>query len=759
MKRKSILLVLLAVMQHTMSQNTFKFQDLETTWSVIENNFNNEAKFLHQLTLVNKGKSELPNSGWSIYFNFGRKTLECRGDFKVEHINGDLFKLLPTSKFKGIKPGEKYVFEMVAELWAINNSDAPAGLYGVWDKTPRLAENIQAPKVLPFVNEKQLKRTTDDKLVAISPSLIFSQNKFISLLKDDDIPLIIPRPVDEKRLPGLTDIDGNILIVSDNNLKEQAQYLAQMLSDVLDKKISVSNSNPNNAKSIQLSVDAKISQNPEAYQLKIKDNIQLTGAGIEGLFYAIQSFRALLPVNSFALKQKKISLPNIEVIDEPRFAYRGVHLDVGRNFQSMATVLKFLDLMAFYKLNKFHFHVTEDEGWRIEIPSLPELTEIGSKRGHTIDEKNHLMPSFGSGANPVGSNGSGFYTKDDFVKILRYAKMRNIEVIPEIDIPGHSRAAIVAMKARYERLKDKDPESAKRFMIFDPNDKSEYMSVQMWKDNVMCMCHDAPFNFFETVLADIKKMYDEAGAPLTTIHTGGDEVPNGVWEKSPICIKFMQEGKEIKNLDEIHEYYLERVHKILSKYGLKTAGWEEIALRKTKLNGNITHIPSGKFTNHDFVPYVWNNVWGWGQEDFAYKLANLGYKTVLANATNLYFDLAYNRSPDEPGYYWAGFCDIDKPFAFHPFDYFKSAFEDRMGNAVDKSIFTHKEKLTDFGKSNIIGIQGQLWSENIKGQDLLEYFAMPKLIGLAERAWSPMPSWSEENNEEKFLSAYQQDFN
>ena len=139
------------------------------------------------------------------------------------------------------------------------------------------------------------------------------------------------------------------------------------------------------------------------------------------------------------------------------FRYRGVHLDVARNFQSKATVKKLLDLMAFYKLNRLHWHLTDDEGWRIEIRALPELTDVGARRGHTLDEANHLVPSHGSGpfADDATSPGNGFYSQDDFVEILQYAHARHITVIPELDFPGHARAAIKAMEARHRRLMER----------------------------------------------------------------------------------------------------------------------------------------------------------------------------------------------------------------------------------------------------------------------------------------------------------------
>ena len=157
---------------------------------------------------------------------------------------------------------------------------------------------------------------------------------------------------------------------------------------------------------------------------------------------------ALLPIESYKERGKSIALPAVHIVDAPRFHYRGQHLDVARNFQSKESVEKLIDLMAFYKLNYLHLHLTDDEGWRIEIKQLPELTAVGGRRGHTLDEANWLQPSQGSGPDPKAAPGSGFYTQRDFIEILRYARERHIKVIPEIDLPGHARAAIKSMQSR-----------------------------------------------------------------------------------------------------------------------------------------------------------------------------------------------------------------------------------------------------------------------------------------------------------------------
>jgi hexosaminidase len=236
-------------------------------------------------------------------------------------------------------------------------------------------------------------------------------------------------------------------------------------------------------------------------------------------------------------------------------------------------------------------------------------------------------------------------------------------------------------------------------------------------------------------------MYRDAGVSLTTVHIGGDEVPPGVWEKSPAAQALIAERSELASTDDLWAYYVRRVAAILKARDIHLAGWEEIGMHPVRRDGAVSWQPNREFAGERFQLYVWNNVLGWGAEDLAYRLANLGYPVVLVPVSNLYFDLAYEKDFYEPGYYWGGFVDVDQPFSFAPFDYLKTAWQDRMGNRIDPAQFAAKERLTDRARANIVGIQGALWAENLKSRELLEYMAFPKLLALAERAWAPAPDW------------------
>ncbi|MNE09993.1 Chitobiase precursor [compost metagenome] len=283
--------------------------------------------------------------------------------------------------------------------------------------------------------------------------------------------------------------------------------------------------------------------------------------------------------------------------------------------------------------------------------------------------------------------------------------------------------------------------------------------MQNWSDNVIDVALPSTYTFLETVVDDLVKMYAEAGAPLQTIHFGGDEVPRGVWEKSPAVLALMKQNESVKSIDDLWYYYFDRINSLLKQRNLYLSGWEEIGMRKVRTEAGMYYIANPDFANENFHTDVWNNVPGTGNEDLAYRLANAGYKVVLTCVTNFYLDLAYNKNFDEIGQNWGGYVDINKPFDFIPFDYLKNMKEDDRGNPLNRAIIKGKVPLTETGKQNIIGIQAPLWSEVIKSKERFEYLLFPKLLGVAERAWSKDPEWATENDAPKAEQLYNQAWN
>jgi hexosaminidase len=283
------------------------------------------------------------------------------------------------------------------------------------------------------------------------------------------------------------------------------------------------------------------------------------------------------------------------------------------------------------------------------------------------------------------------------------------------------------MERRYRNLADSDPASASRYRLIDPDDESVHRSVQGYTDNFLNPCLDSTYAFLGAVVAGIEARYDAVGARLVAIHGGGDELPglasNTWWQGSPACAANADTAGMTD--PQLFDRFFTRWHQIITATGADMTGWDDIIHGGLALEG--------------FIPMPWSNVWGWGREDDAYRYANQGYRVILSHATNLYMDLAYGKDPDEPGYYWANFVDVKQTFEYRPFDIFANATHDRMGAPIDPATWDAMERLTAEGKANILGMHGLLWGENLKTPELLEYFAFPKLLGIAERAWNPEP--------------------
>lgn len=745
MKQLRILSLLLFVcVLASCSQQRPKGSDISLTWGLVGNYYEGDL-FLSQLQLKNNGSSALDNKNWSLYFNFCRKYNQDKlpKEITIEHVNGDLFVMKPTKDFKALQPGDSIKFDLYGGYWTLNESDAPAGFFFVFDngKGETTTEEAGTLTVLPFLTEKQLNRSATDKVVCETEAVSYQRDSALTLLPLNAVCPITPTPASYTLGKDSLVIDGSFVIAADAAFASSAEFLQTKWEKILGTKPTTKElDKTSSAQQVSLVKDAALQG--EAYELIVSatKGITIKAGTDDGAFYGVQSLLALNPLHA----SKSWKITEITVKDKPRFAFRGQSVDVGRNFQSKETILKVLEAMSAYKLNKFQFHLTDDEGWRLEIKELPELTEVGSRRGFSTDEKNMLLPSFGSGAFPDKNSGSGHYTRAEFIEILKFAKAHHIEVIPEVDFPGHSRAAIKSMLVRYNRLKAEGKVAeAEKYLLNDLQDSSKYESVQMWTDNVLCPCQESTYNFITTVVTSIEDLYKEAGAPLTTIHTGGDEVPHGVWEKSPKCADLIKKQPEVGQLGGVSNYFLTRVSDILAKKGLTTGGWEEIALSKVKVGDAIQHVPNPAFITKNFRPNVWNNVWGWGQEDFAYQLANAGYKTVLSNVTNLYLDLAYSKDPKESGYYWGGFTNTKKVYEFIPLNIYQNATVDLLGNPLDLNGLANKVRLTPQGKENILGIQGQLWTENTKSAAMAEYLLFPRLLAVAERAWAQDPTWAQ----------------
>jgi hexosaminidase len=734
----------------TITEPTFNTHNLSITWEPIQNNYQNPEQSLNAITITNNGKSTFPASGWKMYFNSARLIVPVTvsGNAKIDFVNGDLFSLTPTNTFTEIKPGASIRIEFIDEEPVVNITDGPEGFYVVWDNEPGKGYNTGTFTLKPF---------KPNYAGLVTPATIYDQNKNIQDIPEQQLTKVFPTPVSYKESGGVFNLNKNITIITGSNDKfeKEINLLKGYLESLMGEKFQAgARSGPLRMINILFEGDLK----PEEYRLTVNtDNITILASTSAGAFYGIQSLKTLIPPSALSDPKKGIDIPCVQVRDAPRFEYRAFMIDVARNFEPKSEIFKVLDVMALYKLNVFHMHLTDDEGWRLEIPSLPELTEVGAKRGHTLDAKHYLPASHGSGGEVENKTGTGYYTKADFIEILKYADKLHIMVQPEMEAPGHARSAVKAMNARYNRLMaEGKKEEAEHYLLYDPKDSSKYSTSQYWTDNVIDVSLPSTYNFVETVINDITAIYKEAGVPLKTINWGGDEVPAHAWEKSPAYFALKANHPEIQSTADLWYYFYGRVNQLMKAKGIYLSGWEEMCLRKTNIDGNPFYVPNPDFMPEHLQAEVWNNTLGGGNEDLAYKLANGGYKVVLTCVTNLYFDMAHYKSFDEPGFYWGAFADIDKPFSFIPYDYFKNSKVDKNGLPINPNIFIGKQRLTDYGKTNILGIQSAVWGENIKSTERLEYMLLPRLLGFAERAWSKDPNWATEKNTAKSDSLYQQ---
>lgn len=424
---------------------------------------------------------------------------------------------------------------------------------------------------------------------------------------------------------------------------------------------------------------------------------------------------------------------DMTIEDWPDLQYRGLMLDVSRNFTGKEGVLKLIDLLSRYKANVLHLHFGDDEGWRVEIDALPELTSYGAFRGiptlnedGSISEPDALQPTYSASLdrNDLSGTANGYYSHKDFVEILKYAAEHHIRVIPEFDTPGHSRAAIKAMEKRAELTGDTS------FLLSEPEDTSRYVSAQDYTDNAVNVALESTYKFVETVFDGIIALYKEAGVPLEVIHIGGDEVPDGAWTGSPACRKMMEENGW-ESVDRLKDYYVSRVLDIAAERGVKIAGWQELVQHLQRETS--AKLASGlSFTN------VWTV--SRGREELPYIFANQGLPVVISSAPNAYLDLAYNDSKLERGHSWAGFVDERRAFSLLPYSMYRSVRWDDHGN-IKQIADAPNGKVALEKPENIIGVQGQLWTETIRSFDNVTYYIFPKALGLFERAWNASPSW------------------
>lgn len=377
-----------------------------------------------------------------------------------------------------------------------------------------------------------------------------------------------------------------------------------------------------------------------------------------------------------------------------RYAYRGMMIDIARNFQSAATLAKVLDLMALYDLNVLHFHFADDEAWRLEMPSLPELTAIGSRRGYTGNGRSDCLPQiFAGNGNPdaAGNTANGYISRQEFISLLQHADSLGIAVLPEIESPGHARAAIAAMRTRPGMRLDEE------------GDTSAYTSAQAFHDNVMNPALPGPYRFMAAVADDIADMYRTAGVALPAIHIGGDEVPRGAWNGSPAVARLC-DSLGLADEQQVHAHFVRRIAEMLASKGIAVSGWQEIAVGHDSLY-NAAVGPTAYSVN------CWSTIGT--KADVPLKAWEAGFPVVLSNVDHFYFDMCHSPHPYARGLSWGGYVD--------EFDVLHGYLSTVPG----------ADRIRPFG------VQGQIFAETLRSADDLFAMLLPKLPALAERAANP----------------------
>ena len=720
---------------------------------------------LINLTLENNGPA-VTGTDWKIYFSSIRQILDVQNDqFKVTHVTGDLHTLEPTDKFDGFAEGETVVIPYIGEYWTLFENDYMPRAYvtsgDAAAQTIKSTDSTNPGDYLVPLKGDQFKRVKADNNVLATAETRFKKNQDINVLATTEVAAtIVPTPLSTK-LTGKTVSLANGIKISNFTLP------ADMMAAV-NERLGVLGVNTKGQYPVKVTLlpgsFAKGQQIAGAYTLDVTPTgATVIGFDDQGAFYGMQSLISLMSTGA------KNSIPTLEVTDAPRFDYRGVMVDVGRNFHSKAVILRTLDQMAAYKMNKFHFHLSDDEGWRVEIPGLPELTDIGSKRCHDLSETTCLLPQLGSGPTS-DTDGSGYYSKQDYLDILKYAKARGIEVIPEIDMPAHARAAVVAMEARYKRLAAEGKmDEANEYRLMDPQDTSNVTTIQFYdKHSFINPCMDSSTKFVDKVITEIQAMHKEAGMPLNTWHFGGDEAKNiklnagfqdlnaaekTAWtgsidqskqnkpyQKSPMCQKLIAEGV-VADYDHLPSHFAEQISEVVNSKGIKNfQAWQD----------GLKHSSDSKAFGTDNVRVNFWDVLYWGGGASAYEWADKGYDVVVSNPDYVYMDMPYEVDPIERGYYWATRAtDTRKMFGFAPENLPQNAETslDRDGNG-----FTSKGTVKSKG---FYGLSAQLWSETVGNDKQYEYMVFPRVLAAAERAWHK----GEWENEYQVGVEYSQDSN
>lgn len=486
-----------------------------------------------------------------------------------------------------------------------------------------------------------------------------------SLLKAQEKSLaIIPQPNHIELQKGTLKLSPQATTVI-NGFKVAPKILDQFAKQLIQQSKATSGGNRN--QQLKLTLSPKLGIADDGYQLNINSNgVQIVSSNERGVFYGLQT------LSQIVASSKDGALPFVKIKDQPRYKHRGLMLDVGRHFFTLDFIKSYIDVMAAYKLNTFHWHLTEDQGWRMEIKKYPKLATVASWREGTLlnhyKDKEHQFDNV-----PY----QGYYTQDEIKEVVRYAASKYINVIPEIELPGHSLAALSA----YPELGCGD-------------NPGPYKAATKWGvfDDVYCAGKEETFKFLENVLDEVLEMF-----PSKYIHIGGDESPKAKWKTCKYCQKRIKDNN-LKDEHELQSYFIQRVERYLNAKGRKIIGWDEI------LEGGLA--PNA-------------TVMGWRGVKGGIAAAKLGHDVIMVPSSHLYFDHREAVSTEEP---------------------ITNSFGPVRHSSLKNVYFFNPtiDTLTAAQQKHIIGVQANLWTEYVNTEAKAWYMLFPRLYGLAEIAWTDL---------------------
>ncbi len=488
---------------------------------------------------------------------------------------------------------------------------------------------------------------------------------FLGLAQAQDIS-IIPKPASVEPQKGVFTLSASTkIILEGSGTEKSAAFFNSYLKKFYGFQLPVVKIKSSEKNAIVLNYDRIDHTVPGAYTMTVDNNkIYIGGDNAEGVFYGIQSLIQLLPLE----KKTSLDIPQVKIIDSARFAYRGMHLDCGRHFFDVAFVKKYIDFIAMYKMNTFHWHLTEDQGWRIEIKKYPKLTSVGAYRNGTIIGR---YPGKGNDNQKYG----GFYTQEQVKEIVKYAADRYITVIPEIEMPGHSSAAIAA----YPELSCFPDEPT-----FKGGTGKQVQQTWGVFEDVFCPS-DFTFKFLENVLDEVIQLF-----PSKYIHIGGDECPKESWKRSAFCQQLIKE-KGLKDEHALQSYFIGRIEKYLNSKGRQIIGWDEI------LEGGLAPNAS---------------VMSWRGEQGGIDAAKQKHKVIMTPGGWCYFD--HSQTKNEDSVTIGGYLPIEKVYSYEP---------------LPKELNAEEAKY-------VLGAQANVWTEYMGNTNKIEYMIFPRISALSEVLWS-----------------------